>query len=91
MLTLFLPRQKIGLAQNEFGMKKQHIMKCEIKIFITKAKPIVLLTNALCVTLEQLSVNRPGGRVVERFLPAKPSTVEIDTRGQVGMVRLGAC
>ena len=42
------------------------------------------------LTLEQLSVNRPGGRVVERFLPAKPSTVETDTRGQVGMVKLGA-
>ena len=48
-VNVFLARQKIGLAQNEFGMKKQHIMKCEIKIFIRKAKPIVLLTNALCV------------------------------------------
>ena len=42
------------------------------------------------LTLEQLSVNRPGGRTVKRFLPAKPSTVETDTRGQVGVVRLGA-
>ena len=46
---LFLPRQKIGLAKNELGMKKQHIMKCEIKIFIRKENPKVLLTNALCV------------------------------------------
>ena len=43
------------------------------------------------LTLEQLSVNRPGGRAVKRFLPAKPSTVETDTRGQVGRVKLGAC
>ena len=42
------------------------------------------------LTLEQLSVNRPGGREVKRFLPAKPSTVETNTRGQVGMVKLGA-
>ena len=46
---LFLPRQKIGLAQDECGVKKQHIMKCEVKIFIGKANPKVLLTNALCV------------------------------------------
>ena len=43
------------------------------------------------LTLEQLSVNRPVGGVVKRFLPAKPSTVETDTRGQVGRVKLGAC
>ena len=42
------------------------------------------------LTLEQLSVNEAGGRVVERFLPAEPSTVETDARGQAGMVKLGA-
>ena len=66
-------------------------MKCEVKIFISKANPIVLLTNALCVTLKQLSVNRPGGHVVKRFLPAKSSTVETNTRGQVERVKLEAC
>ena len=42
------------------------------------------------LTLEQLSVDRPGGRAVKRFLPARSSTVETDTRGQAGMVKLGA-
>ena len=36
-------------------------------------------------------MNEARGRAVKRFLPAKPSTVETDTRGQVGMVKLGAC
>ena len=40
---------KYRLGKNESGVKKQHIMKCEIKIFIRKANPKVLLTNALCV------------------------------------------
>ena len=43
------------------------------------------------LTLEQLFMNEARGRAVKRFLPAKPSTVETDTRGQVGMVKLGAC
>ena len=43
------------------------------------------------LTLEQLSMNEAGGRAVERFLPAKSSPLETDTRGQVGMVKLGAC
>ena len=43
------------------------------------------------LTLEQLFMNEARGRAVKRFLPAKPSTVETNTRGQVGMVKLGAC
>ena len=31
MWSLFLPWQKIGLAQDGGGMKKQHVMKCEIR------------------------------------------------------------
>ena len=40
---------KDRLGKNKSGVKKQHVMKCEIKIFIRKANPKVLLTNALCV------------------------------------------
>ena len=81
----------MGLAQNECRMKKQHVMKREIKTFIKKAKPTVLPNNALCVD-SGVIVGECGGRPRGgTFLSPKPSTVETDTRGQVGMVELGAC